>query len=246
MVFLYILLAILALIALFFLFLSICALLVNPNKEYEKDSKFYRFLLYKLTDFTIWLLKIKIHATGIEKIPEDTLPLFVGNHVSCYDPILQWHVLEKWNPAFISKKENFKVPFFGRFIRRCCFLGIDRESPKKALLTINKAARLIKSGEVSIGVYPEGTRSKTGELLPLHSGVFLVAQKACVPIVVLSIKGTEMIHKNIPFKKSDVYIDVIDIISIEELKAVKTDVIGERVKEKLLQKLGCKQAAVVN
>lgn len=245
MVFLYILLALLALIALFFLFLFICSILVNPNKEYEDNSKFYRWLLYFCTAIAVKILHIRLHVTGIEKIPTDVLPLFAGNHISCYDPILQWHILKAWKPAFISKKENFKVPFFGRFIRRCCFLGIDRESPKKALLTINKAARLIKKGEVSIGVYPEGTRSKSGELLPLHSGVFLIAQKACVPIVVLATRGTENIHKNIPFKPTDVYIDVVDIISVEELKAVKTDAIGERVKEKLLEKLECKEAAAV-
>lgn len=237
MIFLYIFLAILAIIALFFLFLYICGLFVNPNKEYEDDSKFYRFLLYSTTALAIKILRIKIHTTGMEKIPTDTLPLFVGNHISNYDPILQWHVLKKWNPAFISKKANFSVPFYGRIIRRCCFLGIDRESPKKALLTINKAARLIKKGEVSIGVYPEGTRSKNCKLLPLHSGVFLIAQKACVPIVVIATRGTETIHKNYPFRRSDVYFDIVDVIPVEELKAVKTDIIGERVKNKLLEKL---------
>ena len=237
MTILYILLAVIALLALPFIFLFICGLFVNPKKEYEDDSKFYRFLLYTCTAFAIWLLKIRVHTTGIENIPEGTLPLFVSNHRSCYDPILQWHVLKKWNPAFISKPENFKVPFFGRIIRKCCFLGIDRESPKKALLTINKAARLIKKGEVSIGVYPEGTRSKTCELLPMHSGVYLVAQKACVPIVVLTISGTENIHRRTPFRASDVYIDVVDIISTEDVKAVKTDVLGERITAKMAEKL---------
>lgn len=234
---LYILLAILALILLPFVILFICGLFVNPKKEYDDDSKFFRFLLYTSTAFAIWLLRIRIHTTGIENIPEDTLPLFVSNHRSCYDPVLQWHVLKKWNPAFISKPENFKVPFFGRIIRKCCFLAIDRESPKKALLTINRAARLIKKGEVSIGVYPEGTRSKTCELLPMHSGVYLIAQKACVPIVVLTVTGTENIHKRTPFRASDIYIDVVDIISTEDVKAVKTDVLGERITAKMAEKL---------
>ena len=238
MIFLYIFLAIIALMALPFVFLFICGLFVNPKKEYEDDSKFFRFLLYSCTSFAIWLLNIRIHVTGIEKIPEDTLPLFVSNHRSCYDPILQWHILKKWNPAFISKPENFRVPFFGRIIRKCCFLPIDRESPKKALLTINKAARLIKKGEVSIGVYPEGTRSKTCELLPMHSGVYLVAQKACVPIIVMTVSGTESIHKKTPFRRSDVYIDIIDVIPVEDVKAVKTDVLGERITAKMAEKLG--------
>lgn len=233
----YILLAVLALILLPFVILFICGLFVNPKKDYDEDSKFYRFLLYSSTAFAIRLLKIKIHTSGFENIPADTLPLFVSNHRSNYDPILQWHVLKKWNPAFISKTANFKIPFFGRIIRRCCFMGIDRESPKKALLTINKAARLIKKGEMSVAVYPEGTRSKSCVLLPLHSGVLLVAQKACVPIVVLTITGTENIHKRTPFRSTDVYIDVVDVIPVEDVKAVKTDVLGERVREKMAEKL---------
>ena len=104
--------------------------------------------------------------------------MFVGNHRSNFDPIIEWLVLKPWDIAFISKGENFKIPFFGRIIRKCCFMPIDRENPRKALRTINKASDLLQSGEVSIGVYPEGTRSKTGELLPFHDGVFHIAKKA--------------------------------------------------------------------
>lgn len=123
--------------------------------------------------------------------------MFVGNHRSNFDPIIEWLVLKPWDIAFISKGENFKIPFFGRIIRKCCFMPIDRENPRKALRTINKASDLLQSGEVSIGVYPEGTRSKTGELLPFHDGVFHIAKKAGTPIVVMSIRGTEQIHKNV-------------------------------------------------
>lgn len=103
--------------------------------------------------------------------------MFVGNHRSNFDPIIEWLVLKPWDIAFISKGENFKIPFFGRIIRKCCFMPIDRENPRKALRTINKASDLLQSGEVSIGVYPEGTRSKTGELLPFHDGVFHIAKR---------------------------------------------------------------------
>lgn len=67
-------------------------------------------------------------------------------------------------------------------------MAIDRENPRNALLTIEKAAKLIESDEVSIGIYPEGTRSKECVLLPFHNGVFKIAQKASVPIVVASIQ----------------------------------------------------------
>lgn len=63
--------------------------------------------------------------------------------------------MKERNLAFVSKAENFQIPIFGRIIRRCCFMAIDRENPRNALLTIEKAAKLIASDEVSIGIYPE-------------------------------------------------------------------------------------------
>lgn len=233
LIILYVLGTLAALLFAYVLFLGICSLFVNPKKEYESNSRFYRFLLHSATAGALKLLRIKVHITDIEKVPTDVLPLFVGNHRSNFDPIIQWHIFRKWQPAFISKASNFKIPFFGRFIRKCCFMAIDRESPRKALTTINKAAKLLRKGEVSIGVYPEGTRSKTSELLPFHNGVFRIAQKAGVPIVVMAISGTEKIHKNIPFHHSDVYLDVVDVISAEDAAAMKTDAIGERVRSKL-------------
>ena len=218
---------------LYVLFLAVCSLLVNPKKEYKKDSRFYRFLLNSATICVLKLLRIKVHTAGLEKVPDDVMPLFVGNHRSNYDPIIQWYVLRKWRPSFISKASNFKIPIFGRIIRKCCFMAIDRESPRKAMTTINKSARLLKQGEVSIGVYPEGTRSKNGELLPFHNGVFMIAQKANAPIVVMSIRGTERIHKNIPFRRSDIYLDIVDVIPADDVKAMKTDVIGTRVRNVL-------------
>lgn len=233
MIVLYILLGVLIIFLLYVCFLAICSFFIDPRKEYEHNSRFYRFLLNSASLIALKLLRVKIHTSGLEKVPADVLPLFVGNHRSNFDPIIQWCVFRKWQPAFISKAANFKIPIFGRFIRKCCFMAIDRENPRKALTTINKAAKLLQKGEVSIGIYPEGTRSKSGELLPFHNGVFKIAQKADVPIIVMAIGGTEKIHKNIPFHRSDVYLDVIDVIPADEVKAMKTDAIGERVRSQL-------------
>ena len=108
-------------------------------------------------------------------------------------------------------------------------MDIDRENPRKAIVTINRAAELLKSQEVSIGVYPEGRRSKTAELLPFHNGVFKIAQKADADIAVISLVGTQKIHKNFPWRRTDIYVDVLDVIPAEQIKGVKTDVIGGRV-----------------
>lgn len=234
MVFLYALAVLGALAAVCLLFLAVCSLLVDPRREYAHDSRFYRFLINASAAMVLKLLRIKVHTAGIEKIPRDKMVLFVGNHRSNYDPIISWYVFRQWRPAFLSKASNFKIPIFGRMIRKCCFLAIDRSSPRKALTTINKAASLLAAQEVSIAVYPEGTRSRSGALLPFHNGVFKIAQRAGAPVVVLSISGTEMIFKNLlRFKPSHVYLDVLQVLPAEAVCGVKTSVIGMEVRELL-------------
>ena len=178
-----------------------------------------------------------LETSGLEKIPQDQKMLFVGNHRSNFDPILTWYALKESQLAFISKEENFHVPLFGRIIRRCCFMAIDRENPKNAMKTILKAAELLKKKEVSVAVYPEGTRSKTCELLPFHNGVFKIAQRAEVPIVVVAVRGTENIHKNYIRHRSDVWIDIIDVLSAEEINGSRSKDIGDRVYRDLEEKL---------
>lgn len=229
MVLLYVLGGVAALAAAYVLFLFVCSLFVDPSREYNRVSPFYRRLLDDATAVAMKLLRIKVRVTGMEQVPRGQPLLFVGNHRSNFDPIVTWHVFRDWRIAFISKPENFKIPIFGRFIRKCAFMPIDRQDPRKAIATINQAAAVL-AGETSVGVYPEGTRSKSGELLPFHNGVFKIAKKAGAGIVVLAVSGTEKIHKRVPFRRSDVYLDVRAVISAEEVKREKTEVIGQRVR----------------
>ena len=233
MIFIYILLGIAAIILSYICFIAICSLCVNPKKEYTKNSPFYRGLLYGISAPVLKLLGVRVHTSGLEMLPKDQKLLFVGNHRSNFDPIIEWLALKPWQVAFISKKANFSIPFFGRIIRKCCFLMIDRENPRNALVTFNTASKLIKSGEVSIGVYPEGTRSKSTEMLPFHDGVFFIAQKANCPIAVMSLQGTEQIHKNVFRRHTDIYLDIVLFIPTEEVKSVTTHVIGANVRTAL-------------
>lgn len=221
-------------IACLLLFLTVCMLFVSPKKYYDKDSRFYRLLVDIAAAVGCWGGRLRLHITGAELLPKDRRILFVGNHVSNFDPIITLHAFRRAKLAYISKLSNFSIPWFGRYIRRCCFMDIDRENPRNAIVTINRAADLLKNQEVSIGVYPEGTRSKTAELLPFHNGVFKIAQKANVDIAVISLIGTEKIHKNFPWRRTDIYVDVLAVIPAEEIKGVKTDVIGSRVEALLL------------
>jgi len=214
------------------LFTWICTLFIDKNKIYTEDSKFFRGLLNLWTSFALKIMGIRVKIEGLEKIPKGRF-LLVQNHRSNFDPIITWYLLRKSPISFISKKENFNIPLFGRIIHRCCFRTIDRENPRNALKTILDSSELITNDKVSIGVYPEGTRNKHSDenlLLPFHNGVFKIAQKANVPIVVTTIAGTEQITKNYPFSGTDIVFKVVDVIPSDEIASERTEQIGIRVK----------------
>lgn len=224
----FILLGIVGLILLPFLFLFICGLFVNTKKQYDRDSRFYRALLDGSTTVILWLLGVRYNIIGEDKFPADTNFLFISNHRSNYDPIVQWTVFKRFKLSFISKKENFRIPMYGRIIHRCCFMPIDRKSPRKAMETVNRAACLLTDTENSVGVYPEGKRSKECKLLPFHSGVLKVAQKAGKPLVVSTIEGTENIFRNIKkFRKTVVTIKILETIDADRVKATKTSELSD-------------------
>ena len=216
-----------------FIIYFLLSLLVDPRKQYETDSRFFRFLLYSGTRLGLCLLRVKVKITGIEKIPQDRRFLLVSNHISCYDPIVTWHALRRYDLSFISKPSNFKVPIFGRLIHRCLFLPIDREDPRKAMATVNRAASFLKDGKVSVAIYPEGKRNKEGHLLPFHNGVLRIAQKAKVPIVVLAVRGTDTVYRRVLRKRTTVYLDVLNVLEPESFAGQRCDAIGEEIYREL-------------
>lgn len=197
--------------------------LAAPGRTYEKDSRFYRFLLNFWIAFAMWAGRIHIQTSGLSCVPKTGPFLLVGNHLSAFDPIIALHVLRDRKLSFISKEENFHVPFFGRIMRKCCFLPIDRQDPREAIHTVNQAADLLRRHEVSMGVYPEGTRNTTNEpLLPFHNGVIRIARKADVPILVVTAQGTHDIQHNFPFKKSRVSLHFLALIPTEKIRTTNT------------------------
>lgn len=227
---LWVLLGIVSLFAAYFLLIIISSFFVDMNKEYERDSKYFRWLLNSSTAVAVKLIRIHIKVTGKEKLPKGRF-LLVCNHRSKFDPILSWHIFAKENLSFISKPENFKVPFYGRIIHRCCFMPIDRENPRNAIKTVKRAAKLINDDVASVAVYPEGTRNYGEGLLPFHNAMFKIAQKANVPVVVMTVKGTYQIQKNFPLHKSIVNMDILDVIPAETVKSLKTNELGDMAAE---------------
>ena len=226
--------AVIALLLLYLLFLGICVLFIDKKKEYDRQSRFYRALADSLNAVILFFCRVRIHTVGKEKLPKDTLYLLVGNHISGYDPLITMRALREEKLIFVSKPENWNIPIAGRLAVRCCFRTIDRENARNALRTIQDCARLLNEKAGSIVIYPEGTRSKTGELLPFHNGVFKIAQEAKVPIIVMSISGSPAVKKNAPWRRTDVTLRILSVLPAEKIYSMRTAAIGNEVRSILL------------
>lgn len=116
---------------------------------------------------------------------------------------------------------------------------IDRENDRAALKTILKCISLLKEDKCSIGVFPEGYTSRDGKLHHFRPGVFKIAQKANVPIVVCTIQNTRPIFKNLKkLKKTDVDLHLVTVIPPEEFKGLSTVEISDRVYACMIADLG--------
>ena len=213
--------------------------LVDLDKPQEKDNAFYRLVMYLYVDALITLFKAKVHTVGLEKTPKDGRFLLVCNHQHMADVGVLISKFKKSKIAFISKQENRDMPVIGKFMHRTSSQMLDREDDRQALRVILKCIQMIKDNEVSVAVFPEGTRSKTGKLLPFRNGVFKIAQKANVPIVVCTINGTGPLFHNLKkLKTTHIDLHLVDVIQPEELKGKTTAEIGQRVYEMMIGDLG--------
>ena len=185
----------------------------------------------------MFFARVNLEINGIDKIPEDKRFLMVSNHLSNFDPLVSIVAFKKFGIIFVSKPENFKLPFVSQFIHKSGFLAIDRENPRNAMKTIHKATDYVKEDIGSVCIYPEGTRSKSGELLEFKDGVFYVCKKALCPVVVTTVKNTQKIAKNSPFKKTNVIINVLDVIYPESFAECSTHELSERVRDMMKEDL---------
>ena len=163
---------VLGLSALFLLFALIVSFFVSPEWPRKTQNPICRFLVAQGGNLICFFTRVHTHVEGLEKLPENGRFLMVVNHRSAFDPISQFYPLRKYNLAYISKPENLRLFMVGRVVSGACFLPIDRDNDREAIKSILAAVDYLKRDICSICIYPEGTRSKTGELLPFHHGSF--------------------------------------------------------------------------
>lgn len=172
---------------------------------------------------------VKVHYEGLENISSDRDKpvLYVGNHNSIFDIIILYTVFKE-RTGFIAKDSIKKVPILSVWMTKLYCLFLDRKDMKQGLKTILTAIDYVKNG-ISIFVFPEGTRSKDGNLLSFKSGPFKIATKTGCPIVPVAIKNTaEIMENHMPrITPQDVYITFGKPIYINELNSEDKKHIGD-------------------
>ena len=212
---------------------------VDMDKPQEEDSKLYRWVMYLYIEALISLVGVKIETAGLEKTPKEGRFLLVCNHQNESDPGILLHYFKKSQLAFISKRENKTMIVVGKFMHKILCQLVNRENDREALKTILKCIQLIKEDKVSIGAFPEGGILVKDKLSHFRSGMFKIAQKANVPIVVCTLKGTSDLFINMKkLKRTHVRLHLVDVIPAEEVKGANTVELGERIYEIMLKDLG--------
>lgn len=222
-----------------FLFLVVVSYCVPLDREQESDSPFYRSVIGLYVEALIGLMGVRIKTSGLEKTPKEGRFLLVCNHQFAADPGILLHCFRNSQLAFISKKENHSLFCVGPLMSHILCQELDRENDRQALQVILKCIRIIKEDKASVAVFPEGGTNHDDKLHPFRAGVFKIAQKANVPIVVCTVNNTRpIIHNGLRLKKTDVDLHLVDVIPTEELKGKTTAQIADRVYDIMLADLG--------
>ena len=132
------------------------------------------------------LVGIRYRAAGLEHLP-DRSAVFISNHQSNVDPPVLYRVLHR-RLHFVYKTELQAIPVLARAFNIAGFIPIERRNREQALAALARGAAALRAG-TSFVMFPEGTRSRTGELLPFKKGGFVMAIEAQAPIVPVAISG---------------------------------------------------------
>lgn len=134
---------------------------------------------------------VKFKIEGQENIEAGRHYIFASNHTSMFDIF----TLLAFLPAqfrFLSKESLFKLPLFGWVMRRAQYIPIDRANARDGIRSLEEAAKRVRDG-ASVIIYPEGTRSRDGQIHEFKRGGFLLAVKTGLPIIPVSVSGGQRI-----------------------------------------------------
>lgn len=135
----------------------------------------------------VWLSGVRTRVEGLERLDPGQTYLFMSNHVSNIDPPIIVPLLGR-RMSILAKKELFGIPVLGTALRMANLVPVNRSNREAAIDSVKRGVAVLRSG-LSMLVYPEGTRSRDGKLLPFKKGPFHLAMESGIQIVPLTVVG---------------------------------------------------------
>ena len=189
--------------------------------------------------FGLWLTGMRLEVSGEEFLSAGKPAIYMANHLSNFDILALFAGLPgqfRW----LAKEELFHIPLFGLAMRRSGYIPVNRGNHREAMKSMTAAAQRIAAG-TSVVVFPEGTRSDDGNLLPFKKGGFMLALHSQVPIVPVAIrgssrllpKGTHVLHGG------KIQVEILPAIPTAGLRGADRDRLMEQVQEVLQGALDC-------
>ncbi len=229
----------LVLLVCYFLLIVVMSKFVDMEKKAEEDNGFFRAVVHGAIELVIPLIGIRVHTQGLEKIPDTERCLVVSNHLFELDPAFLMRYFKRQKLAFIYKREVDHMPLVGPFLHKLLGQPVNRENDREALKTILSCVKILQEDKASIAVFPEGYCSKEHKLHPFRNGVFKIAQKTQVPIVVCTLRNTHLILHNFKrLKPTDIHVHVLGVITPEQMQGRNTVQIGKQVYDMMAEDLG--------
>ena len=186
----------------------------------DRDKNITGKLSKMWAQWVIWSTGIRYDVYGLENLESDKKYIFMSNHQSALDILLGVACIP-YKIVFLAKKELFKIPIFGWAMQAAGMIKIDRQNSERARKSVDEAVNILINSSFSTLIYPEGTRSETGDLLPFKKGGFILAIRSQLPIVPITIIGAGNVlpKRSFTFNKGQIKVIIDKPISTQNLAA---------------------------
>lgn len=183
------------------------------------------------SQLAVWLNPYwTVHYEGAFPSRSDHPFVAVSNHESLADPVVVGPL--PWQMRWLSKASNFRIPFIGWMMTFAGEIKVRRGDAASRAASFSELREALDAG-MSVMLFPEGTRSKTADMLPFYDGAFRLALEAGVPVVPIVIRGSRaaLIGGTAYFRRAYITVEVLDPISVEGMAIGDVEVLRDRARD---------------